>query len=48
LWGLDVDSQMRIRRPSVDLYAEICRNNGISAEVVEKYAPGAMPNLFPG
>jgi beta-glucosidase len=25
LWGLDVETQKRIRRPSVDLYAEICK-----------------------
>jgi len=47
LWGLDVESQARIRRPSVDLYAEICRLNGISSEIVEKYAPAAMKTLFP-
>ncbi|MEA3327071.1 MAG: glycoside hydrolase family 1 protein [Chloroflexota bacterium] len=47
LWGLDVDTQARIRRPSVDLYAEICRTNGISADMVEKYAPEAMKTLFP-
>jgi beta-glucosidase len=48
LWGLDVDTQMRIRRPSVDLYAEICRRNAISREMVEKYAPESLPVLFPG
>ena len=47
LWGLDVESQSRIRRPSVDMYAEICRLNGISIEIVEKYAPKALPILFP-
>jgi len=47
LWGLDVETQARIRRPSVDLYAEICRMNGISADMVEKYAPEALPRLFP-
>lgn len=47
LWGLDVESQARIRRPSVDMYAEVCRLNGISAEIVEKYAPEAMETLFP-
>jgi len=47
LWGLDVESQARIRRPSVDLYAEICRKNGISSDMVEKYAPEAMKRLFP-
>ena len=47
LWGLDVATQARIRRPSVDLYAEICRTNGISADMVEKYAPESMKTLFP-
>lgn len=47
LWGLDVDTQQRIRRPSVDLYAAICKQNGISSEMVEKYAPGSLLKLFP-
>ncbi len=47
LWGLDVETQARIRRPSADLYAEICGLNGISAEVVETYAPDALKVLFP-
>jgi beta-glucosidase len=47
LWGLDLETQARVRRPSVDLYADICRTNGISADVVEKYAPEAMDTLFP-
>jgi beta-glucosidase len=47
LWGLDRETQARIRRPSADLYAEICRLNGISAEIVEKYAPTALSRLFP-
>lgn len=48
LWGLDIGSQARIRRPSVDLYAAICKENAISYEMVEKYAPAALPALFPG
>jgi beta-glucosidase len=47
LWGLDRETQARVRRPSADLYGEICRTNGISSEAVEKYAPDAMPKLFP-
>ncbi len=47
LWGLDVATQARIRRPSVDLYAEICRENGISAEMVQRYAPQIYDKLFP-
>jgi beta-glucosidase len=47
LWGLDLETQARVRRPSVDLFAEVCRFNGISSEVVEKFAPQALPKLFP-
>jgi len=47
LWGLDRETQARIRRPSVDLYADICRLNGVSAEIVQKYAPDARQWLFP-
>ncbi len=48
LWGLDVDTQARIRRPSVDLYAAICKENAISSETVARYAPDALEKLFPG
>ncbi len=47
LWGLDVETQKRIRRPSVDLYAEICKENGISSEMVQKYCPEVFDKLFP-
>ena len=47
LWGLDVDTQKRIRRPSADLYAEICKANAISTEMVRKYAPESMQRIFP-
>jgi beta-glucosidase len=47
LWGLNIETQARIRRPSVDMYAEVCKTNGISSETVEKYAPEAMSRLFP-
>ena len=48
LWGLDPATQARIRRPSVDLYAAICKQNAISSEMVEKYAPELVEKLFPG
>jgi beta-glucosidase len=48
LWELDVETQLRRKRPSVDLYAEICRENGISSEMVEKFAPEIFSKLFPG
>jgi beta-glucosidase len=48
LWGLDVETQQRIRRRSVDLYAAICRQNALSSEMVEAFVPALLPKLFPG
>ena len=47
LWELDPETQARKKRPSADLYAEICRENGMSSEMVAKYAPEVLPRLFP-
>lgn len=47
LWELDVETQARRKRPSVDLYAEICRQNGISSEIVARYTPQLLNTLFP-
>ena len=48
LWHLDIETQKRIRRRSADVYAAICRENGITSEMVAKYVPELMPTLFPG
>jgi len=48
LWELDVDTQARRKRPSVDLYAAICKDNCISSDVVQQYAPQIYEQLFPG
>ncbi len=48
LWGLDNATQARIRRSSGDLYGAICKENAISTEIVEKYAPESVLKLFPG
>ena len=48
LWELDVDTQARRKRPSADLYAEICRENAISSDMVARYAPELLETLFPG
>jgi beta-glucosidase len=48
LWGLDNTTQARIRRPSVDLYGGICKENAISSVLVDRYAPAAFEKLFPG
>lgn len=47
LWGLDTETQARIRRKSVDFYADICKENGLSSEMVEKYCPEVLQKLFP-
>jgi beta-glucosidase len=47
LWGLEVESQKRSRRPSVDLYAAICKENGLSTEMVQQYCPEVFGKIFP-
>jgi beta-glucosidase len=47
LWGVDPETQARTRRPSVDFYAEICKANAISSEMVARYAPDALERMFP-
>lgn len=47
LWKLDEHTQARTKRPSADFYAEICRENGLSAEMVARYAPDAFAEMFP-
>ena len=48
LWELDIHTQARRKRPSADLYAEICRENGLSTEMVAKYCPEVLQKEFPG
>ena len=47
LWGLDIENQKRIRRTSVDVYEAICKENGISSQMVAQYAPEIFDKLFP-
>jgi beta-glucosidase len=47
LWELDVETQARRKRPSADLYAEICRQNAISSETVERYTPELVAQMYP-
>ena len=47
LWGLDPETQKRTKRPSADLYAAICKENGLSSEMVTQYCPEAFEKLFP-
>jgi beta-glucosidase len=48
LWELDVDTQARRKRSSVDLYGAICRDNALSSDLIEQYAPGLINSLLPG
>jgi len=48
LWALDTETQLRTKRPSADLYAAICKANGLSSEAVERYCPEVYGKLFPG
>jgi beta-glucosidase len=48
LWALDPETQRRNERPSARLYAEICKENGITSGMVRRYAPEIYPVLFPG
>jgi beta-glucosidase len=47
LWELDIETQARTKRLSADLYAEICKKNALSSEMVEKYCPEVFDKLFP-
>lgn len=54
-WGLrfglvelDPESQARRPRPSARMFAEVARQNAITPELVEHYAPDLLPMLFAG
>jgi len=48
LYSLDVETQVRTPRQSALLYGEICAQNGLAIDVVQKYAPALAERLFPG
>jgi len=47
LWELNTEKQTRRKRASADLYAEICRENGLTAEMVARYVPEIYQGMFP-
>lgn len=47
LWEFDPLTQIRVKRKSADMYAEICRSNAITSEAVEKFAPEVYDKLYP-
>ncbi len=46
LWALDIETQKRTKRLSADLYAEICKENGLSSDMVRKYCPEVFDKIF--
>lgn len=47
LWELDLQTLNRRKRKSADLYAEICKENGISSDMVRRYTPELLAGMFP-
>ncbi len=47
LWGLDPETQARSRRPSVDFYAEICKANALSSDMVAALRAGSPRAIVP-
>jgi beta-glucosidase len=48
LWELNIETQTRRKRPSADPYAAICKENNLSTELVQQYAPQIFESMFPG
>lgn len=47
LWALDENTQKRTRRPSAEMYAQICNANGLDSTTVAEFAPETLETLFP-
>jgi beta-glucosidase len=47
LWGVNPATQERTKRKSADFYAEICRANALSSEMVAEFAPEVLDQLYP-
>jgi beta-glucosidase len=47
LWGLNIRTQERTKRKSAEIYEEICKENGITSGMVQKYLPECYKTLFP-
>jgi beta-glucosidase len=48
LYALDAETQARTARPSAHLYAEIARSGALSSDLVGRYAPELLAEMFPG
>lgn len=47
LWRLNIETQERTKRPSVDFYEQICRKNCLDSEDVAKFAPNIYRFIYP-
>ncbi len=48
LYAVDPETQVRTPRRSAALFAEICKSRSISADMVARYAPELLEQMFPG
>ena len=47
LYGLDLATQKRARTTSAEIYSSICKENGITSDLVQKYTPEIYEKIFP-
>jgi len=48
LWRLNLPDQARIKTISAELYAQICKSNSITSEMVHHFVPHIYSKIFPG
>jgi beta-glucosidase len=48
LYKTNFETQERTARRSAELYAAICKQNGMSREIVARFAPELLERLYPG
>ncbi len=48
LWALDPVTQERSKRMSADFYAQVARENCLSSEMIERYAPEIYDEIYVG
>ncbi|MBN1312079.1 MAG: glycoside hydrolase family 1 protein [Anaerolineae bacterium] len=46
LFGVDIETQERTPRPSSRVYGEICRSNSLTQDLVARYDPELVPQIF--
>lgn len=46
LFGVDFETQARVKRKSAELYGKICASGGINYAMVEEFAPELLPRLY--